>query len=244
MGIDDLSDVDTTGAAVGNSLVYSVPEPVEEVKYLFTELEVDLAWYFRDAYYSELSPNPEFVSWNSETGILVVSNFEGNLFENSFYLGIGNYSYSEFFGSYMIEQYAVEVINSDFERTPQTYATATALNASKFQISFDMNAIISSYGTGTVETTALVVYDSSGENAFAASKPFVYSVTQPDAVWAPEDITISSIDDISDVDTSAKADGYVLTYNGTSSEWEAAESTGGGADDNAIFKATLFFGGK
>jgi hypothetical protein len=67
--------------------------------------------------------------------------------------------------------------------------------------------------------------------------------------WIPGQAgtTINSINDIADVDTSAKQDGYVLTYNGTSSEWEAAAPTGGSggtADDNAIFKATLFFGGK
>jgi hypothetical protein len=66
--------------------------------------------------------------------------------------------------------------------------------------------------------------------------------------WIPGEAgtTINSINDIADVDTSAKQDGYVLTYNGTSSEWEAAAPTGGSggtADDNAIFKATLFFGG-
>jgi len=58
--------------------------------------------------------------------------------------------------------------------------------------------------------------------------------------------TNQGIDALSDVDTSAKQDGYVLTYNGTSSEWEASAPTGGSggtADDNAIFKATLFFGG-
>jgi hypothetical protein len=66
--------------------------------------------------------------------------------------------------------------------------------------------------------------------------------------WIPGEAgtTINSINDIADVDTSAKQDGYVLAYNGTSSEWEASAPTGGSggtADDNAIFKATLFFGG-
>ena len=67
--------------------------------------------------------------------------------------------------------------------------------------------------------------------------------------WIPGEAgtTINSINDIADVDTSAKQNGYVLTYNGTSSEWEASAPTGGSggtADDNAIFKATLFFGGR
>ena len=104
-------------------------------------------------------------------------------------------------------------------------------------------SINSRFEISRIGTDDLYDLSVSGENSPTDGQVLVYE--EASSSWVPGEAgtTINSINDISDVDTSAKADGYVLTYNGTSSQWEAAAPTGGGADDNAIFKATLFFGG-
>jgi hypothetical protein len=64
--------------------------------------------------------------------------------------------------------------------------------------------------------------------------------------WVPGSVAIDSLNDINDVSVASALDGDVLTYNESTSQWESAAPTGGSGgtvDDNAIFKATLFFGG-
>jgi len=62
--------------------------------------------------------------------------------------------------------------------------------------------------------------------------------------WAPGSVAIDSLNDINDVNITTPANGEVLVYS--DGDWvnqEPAGGSGGTADDNAIFKATLFFGG-
>ena len=108
-------------------------------------------------------------------------------------------------------------------------------------------SINSRFAISRIGTNDLYDLSVSGENSPSDGQALIYD--DASSTWIPGEAgtTINSINDISDVDTSAKADGYVLTYNGTSSQWEASAptgGTGGTADDNAIFKATLFFGGR
>jgi hypothetical protein len=62
--------------------------------------------------------------------------------------------------------------------------------------------------------------------------------------WVPGSVAIDSLNDINDVNITTPANGEVLVYS--DGDWvnqEPAGGSGGTADDNAIFKATLFFGG-
>ena len=109
------------------------------------------------------------------------------------------------------------------------------------------NARAISAVTENIGITDLSDVVTTGANAPSDGQALIYN--NATSSWIPGEAgtTINSINDISDVNTSAKTNGYVLTYNGTSSQWEAAAptgGTGGTADDNAIFKATLFFGGR
>lgn len=54
-----------------------------------------------------------------------------------------------------------------------------------------------------------------------------------------------SLDNLSNVTATSPADGNALVFDSATSSWVPGEvaTSGGTADDNAILKATLFFGG-